>query len=151
MPGIPRPSDSTDAAAGTAAEVADLLHAVARKVRRRANADLGPLGLTAGPARALRALGRAGGPVRMGVVAERLGIAPRSATDAVDHLVGRGLAERAPDPDDGRAVVVGLTEEGRRLLRRIDEGRHRALADLASDLSPADLARLRDLLRRLAD
>ena len=75
-----------------------------RRPRRRrvapdppgANHDLGPLGVTWAQVRALRTVARCGGPVRMSELADRLGIARRSATSVVDELVERGLVGRPP-------------------------------------------------------
>ena len=39
--------------------------------------------------------------MRPSVLAERLRIAPRSATEVVDALEARGLVERGPDPTTG--------------------------------------------------
>jgi DNA-binding MarR family transcriptional regulator len=130
-------------------DVSDLLHRVARRLRARANAELGPLGLTPAQARALRTMGRSGAPLRMSELADRLRIARRSATDVVEGLVGRGYVERAADPTDGRAIAVTVSAEGRAVLAALVAMRHRALADLASDLDAADLEALRRLLARL--
>ena len=81
-----------------------------------ANRDLGPLGVTWGQVRALRTLARCDGPVRMSELADRLGIARRSATSVVDELVERGLVARHADPTDRRAVEVAVTPAGSRLL-----------------------------------
>ncbi|GAA2707243.1 MULTISPECIES: MarR family transcriptional regulator [Streptomyces] len=39
-------------------------------------------------------------------------------TQRLDRLQERGLVTRAPSPDDGRSVVVTLTDEGRALVDR---------------------------------
>ena len=49
-------------------------------------------------------------------------ISQPSVSRMVDRLATRGLVERRAAPDDGRGVVVALTEEGARLQREI--GRH---------------------------
>src|SRR5262245_50059742 len=59
----------------TSAEVADLVAALSRRIRIDASRDLGPLGVTWGQVRALRTLARAGGPLRMSDLADRLDIA----------------------------------------------------------------------------
>ena len=130
-------------------DVSDLLHRVGRRLRTAANAELEPLGLTPAQARALRTLGRADAPIRMSDLAERLRIARRSTTDVVEELVDRGYVERTADPCDGRAVAVAVTAAGRGLLATLVDLRHRALAELAADVDPADLRALRDLLHRL--
>ncbi len=134
----------------TAAEVADLVAATSRRIRIAANRDLGPLGVTWSQVRALRTLARCDGPVRMSDLAERLGIARRSTTSVVDELVERGLVERLADPGDRRAVEVGVTPAGHRLLDDLRTRRRTAASELTAALSTAELATLRDLLSRLA-
>ncbi|MFD9390289.1 MarR family transcriptional regulator [Streptomyces sp. NPDC060000] len=46
---------------------------------------------------------------------EMLGLGRSSLTGLVDRTAQRGLVRREPDPRDGRAVRVGLTEAGDRL------------------------------------
>ena len=50
---------------------------------------------------------------RMSAVAEALGVTQSTATRLVEPLVREEQVERAPAPDDGRAVVIRLTEKGR--------------------------------------
>lgn len=47
-------------------------------------------------------------------LSRRLQVHPTSITNAVDRLETAGLVERTPHPTDGRAVLVGLTDAGRR-------------------------------------
>lgn len=144
------PAATPDVASDMAAEVGDLLHEVSRRIRRAASVELEPLGLTGAQARALRTLARCGAPIRMSGLAEQLRIARRSATSVVDDLVGKGLVARHGDPSDRRAITVDVTTAGRRVLRRLDDRRHAVVADATAGMSAADLATLRDLLRRLA-
>jgi DNA-binding MarR family transcriptional regulator len=130
-------------------EVAELLHRVNRRLRRRAVEQLGRVGLTPAQARALRVVDRAERPLRMSALAEQLHIAPRSATSVVDELVERDLVARQPDPRDRRATAVVLTPRGRETRRRIASLRHEALAELANALATDDLRQLRHLLARL--
>ncbi len=134
----------------TSAEVVDLIGAAARRIRRHANRDLGPRGITWGQLRALRTLARCDGAVRMSELADRLGIARRSTTSVVDELVERGLVERRADPTDRRAVDVAVTPAGFELLDDLRTRRREAATELTSDLSSAELVALRDLLTRLS-
>src|SRR6476619_5225046 len=76
----------------SAAELGDVVSALARQLRQRAARAFEPLGLTPGAARALRVVSRYstpdadGGGIRMGDLARRLSIVPRSATGAVSAL-----------------------------------------------------------------
>jgi len=129
--------------------LADLLMGSARAMRRRWAAGLAPWDLSPHQARALRVVARHQ-PTRMGVVAEHLRIAPRSATEVLDGLHERGLVRRLPDPTDRRAVLVELTEDGRSLLAEVDAARDRESAVHLAALSDRERADLARLLRKLA-
>src|SRR5687768_1676700 len=139
---FPQPAD-------VSGEVADLIGSLARRIRMTANRDLGPLGITWSQLRALRTVAHGAGALRMSELADRLGIARRSATSVVDDLVARGFLERRDDPTDRRAVDVAVTAQGRRLLRTLRDRRRSAAREVTAALPPGELAQLRDLLRRL--
>ena len=129
----------------------ELLMGAARALRRRWSAGLGDVaGIELSPheARALRTIGHHG-PTRLGVVAEHLRIAPRSATDVVDRLEFRGLVERAPDPSDRRAMTVSLTELGTDVLAQTDSLRKEGAAEFFGALTPAQRHTLALLLTKL--
>jgi len=97
----------------------------------------------------LSALRRAGAPYELspGQLLTVTLVTSGTMTNRVDRLAHKGLVRRRPDPGDRRGVLVGLTEHG---LERVDA----ALADLLrrereilGSLSPAQQARLADLLR----
>lgn len=68
-----------------------------------------------------------------------------SLSRLVERLEKRGLVERRPAPDDGRGVLVRLTEDGRELQKRI--GREH-VRDIAALVAPALTAEeQRELLR----
>jgi DNA-binding MarR family transcriptional regulator len=70
----------------------------------------------------------------------------------VSRLEQRGLIERCADPSDGRAVLVTLTAEGRRLQRVVGRAHARAVtAAMTRALSPDEMQQLRDLGRRIID
>jgi DNA-binding MarR family transcriptional regulator len=50
--------------------------------------------------------------VRSSVLAERLGVTPQAAGQLVSELQARGYLERVPDPADGRAKLVRMTDRG---------------------------------------
>jgi DNA-binding MarR family transcriptional regulator len=52
-------------------------------------------------------------------LAERLQLRHHSVVELVNRAQRQGLVDRAPDPDDARAVRVVLTEEGERVLGRL--------------------------------
>jgi len=121
----------------------------ARGLRRSSKSELEPFGLTPSQARALGVVARSGDrPPRLGDIASRLDIAPRSATEVIDDLQAHGLVERAPDPADRRAVTIRLTEEGRALRRRIEQVRARRGDEFFGHLSAEQREDLRDLLQQ---
>ena len=61
------------------------------------------------------------GEQQAGELAEHLGVAPPTITGITDRLVRQSLIERKEDPRDRRVVLLGLTEEGRRLTSEIAE------------------------------
>ena len=135
------------------AELADVLMRAARGLRRGWHAGLEPSGLSPHQARALHVLGRTPSDegMRISELASGLRIAPRSATEVVDGLVDKGLAERGADPADRRAVVVRLTGAGTDTLAHADRARAQAAAELFGRLDAAERAELTRLLRRLTD
>ncbi|MFD0000604.1 MarR family winged helix-turn-helix transcriptional regulator [Nocardia sp. NPDC127526] len=130
-------------------DLPELFLRAARRIRRTQSADLAPLGLTPGQARALRVLARAGEPLRMSALADRLGIVPRSATTVVDALESAGLVTRSVDPANRRATLVALTDSGRAVLTRMADARRRAARDLFAVLSPDRRETLRTILAEL--
>ena len=129
-------------------ELGELLMRATRGLRRRWAAALEPWDLSPHHARALQVVGDLGGP-RLGTVAERLRIAPRSATEVIDALEERGLVERAPDDSDRRAICVALTAHGRALLAEVDAARTAAGADHFASLTADERTDLAKLLEKL--
>ena len=60
-------------------------------------------------------------PERATDLAARLGVTQASLSDTVSALVAKGLAERQPDPADGRARRIEATGEGRTLAACLPE------------------------------
>ncbi|MET1035063.1 MAG: MarR family transcriptional regulator [Arthrobacter sp.] len=162
-----------DAAIPDPQDLADQFHAAFRRLRRQWTEQLAPFGITPHQWRALGMLagrhgadagrpdaGRPGGgvappsdagtPLRLSELAERLRIAPRSATEVVDQLEARGLVVRAPDPRDRRATLVALTPEGGVLTERVGAVRGEQSDRFFARLAPEDRRELARLLGFLA-
>lgn len=58
-----------------------------------------------------------------------LNVTSGAATYRIERLVKRGVAERTPDPDDGRGYLLRISQEGMRVIDRAVE----ALADAGRD------------------
>jgi len=88
------------------------------------------------------------GSVRMGELAEALRVDASTATRAVNRLVDAGLAARERSDDDGRVMVVVLTEHGEEVHRAMMVRRRDALEGILADLSPKERLQLATLLER---
>jgi len=100
----------------------------------------------------LSALRRAGAPYQLSPkqLLQQTLVSSGTMTNRIDRLVGRRFVRREADPDDGRSVLVTLTEDGR---VRVDAAITRLMdaeAELLRRLSAADRDRLAALLRRLS-
>jgi DNA-binding MarR family transcriptional regulator len=130
----------------TTLELAELLTHTARRLRRGSIVQLTPLGLTYAQARALRLVAAQGDPLRMADLAAQLDVVPRSVTTMVDGLEAAGLVARHADPGDRRSVLVALTDEGRRLLDRLQAARRESADEIFGGLDRAQRAQLLELL-----
>jgi DNA-binding MarR family transcriptional regulator len=81
------------------------------------------------------------GPLRIGEIARRVPCSQPTATTAVAGLLAAGFVDREPDPTDGRAIRVVVTQAGRDILQSFAHSEAEVLADLLSTI-PADEARL---------
>jgi DNA-binding MarR family transcriptional regulator len=114
-----------------AARLSLALARLARVIRRGGDlAGLGP-----GSISALATLVR-DGPMRLGDLAVREGVAPPTLTRIVVGLEESGYVVRTPDPDDRRATRVQATE---------------AAIELVAGVGLARVSRLRDRIDTLAD
>ncbi|MGF1427018.1 MarR family winged helix-turn-helix transcriptional regulator [Kitasatospora sp. LaBMicrA B282] len=89
------------------------------------------------------------GSAKLAVLAQALGVNPSSAMRSVDRLEAMGLVDRQVNADNRREVVLSLTAEGRRLVDRVLEDRHREVAKIVSRLSPDRRAALVEALTAL--
>ena len=105
-------------------------------------------GLTIPQMKVLFTAARPGG-ARPGFIAERSRMAPPNVTTVLDRLADRGLLYRAPDPDDGRATIVLLTEDGKRLVRAVAAASSERLRSSLERLDDEELEQLRTGLQAL--
>jgi DNA-binding MarR family transcriptional regulator len=95
------------------------------------------------------------GPAGPGALAEVEQVRPQAMGATLAGLEVRGLVARAPDPADGRRVVMSVTAEGQRaVLDRRSLTTQRMAAVLAEDFTADERRRLADsigLFQRLAE
>ena len=89
------------------------------------------------------------GPLRAGELAELIQTDPSTVSRQVASIVKAGLVKREADPDDGRASLLVLTDEGRRVYRQQLDVRSRHMATMLRDWSEQDCRQLTFLLARL--
>lgn len=128
-------------------DTGELLVRATRALRRRWMQDTARLGLSPHQVRALRVLGDA--PVRPGRLAERLRVAPRSATEVADSLERAGLLRREPDPTDRRATLLSLTSRGAEVRRQVVDERRRISTAWLARLPERDRGELHRILTDL--
>ena len=83
-------------------------------------------------------------PLRVSELADRLSLEPATLSPLLKRLESAGLVTRRRDPDDERAVAVGLTPAGRRLRARAEQIPPAVMARLGMGLT--ELEDLRDRL-----
>jgi DNA-binding MarR family transcriptional regulator len=136
------------------ADVALALHGSIGLYARRIRRHPMPEGLTPPEMSALDLLERRG-PQAPSTIARAEQITPQAVGVTLAGLEQHGLVERTQDPDDGRRVLMSLTETGRRLVHDKHSGRVQHIAALLSDgFTEEELHTLRDaapLIERLGD
>lgn len=90
-------------------------------------------------------------PSRVGDIAERNLSDASTVSRQVSHLTSLGLLAKVPDPDDGRAQLVALTDEGAALLDELVDRREAWFGDLLSDWSDEDLTAFVGYVDRFCD
>ncbi|MGH3248515.1 MAG: MarR family winged helix-turn-helix transcriptional regulator [Trebonia sp.] len=135
-------------------EVAGALRVVVGLLVRKMRQPLNEGELTIAESSALARLER-GGPATSSDLARLDRISPQSMGVTVAALLERGLVGRSRDPEDGRRIVLTLTETGRRTVHDKRGARTELLAAALRDgFSDDELIQLRaaaTLLERLAE
>ncbi|MER7986590.1 MarR family transcriptional regulator [Streptomyces noursei] len=144
------PSRPDDAAAPPAGDAEDDRWCMAVRLLGRVEKQLDTTlqqrhGLALSDYRALCALSRpdSGPTLRMGELADRIGLQDSTVTRLIGRLEGQGLARRAAAPGDGRAVAAGVTDAGRQRYAEATPTYRAALgAALAASMANVHLADL---------
>jgi len=123
---------------------ADLRQAIGR-THRRLRSQIGDVDLSYVQYSVLVVLTRQG-PMTPGRLAELEGVQPPTMTRTVGSLAELGLVSKAPDPTDGRQVLVALTPAG---VAEVKETRRRRDAWITARLATLT-AEDREVLARAA-
>lgn len=118
-----------------------------RRLRQERQSDLTPTQLSV--LGSIRTLGSS----TPSAIAAHERVQPPSITRALNCLVDDGLAVREPHPDDGRQVLMSVSEKGEAVLAAERDRRDLWLSQRLSELTTPERATLREaaaLLERLA-
>jgi len=99
--------------------------------------DFGLSQATGLPVLVISRFGDAG--VRPGILAETLSLEASSLVRIVDHLIESGLVARHEDPQDRRAKILRLTDEGLKTAALMDQALTPFRRKLFGAFNPADV------------
>jgi len=138
-------------AAGIGAEIADALGTL---LRRSTRAGLyrqltEGLGLDEAAYPVLSGLARTG-PLSAAALAQDVGLDRSGVSRHADRLEAAGLISRQPDPADGRAILLALTEHGERVVAVTRDRLAARIASSLRDWPPAEATAFARALRRFA-
>ncbi len=88
------------------------------------------------------------GPCRASALADGFSLDKGAVSRYLSQLEDLGLLSRTPDPADGRAALLELTDLGRQRLAEMLERRRAMFGDRLAAWGDEDLARLADSLGR---
>jgi DNA-binding MarR family transcriptional regulator len=89
------------------------------------------------------------GPQRLTALAVREHVTQPAMTQLISRLEESGLVRREASPEDGRVVLVVITDEGRAMLARRRAARTERLAGIIAHLDPEHRAALASALPAL--
>src|ERR671931_1117728 len=124
-------------------EAADRFHSAAIHVLRRVRREDPATGAPPAQLSALSVL-VFGGPRTLGELAATEQVRPPTMTRIVQALENAQLVRRERDRLDGRVHRLHATAKGRRVMQRGRERRVEDLANLLAQLSPQQIARVRE-------
>ncbi len=90
---------------------------------------------------AVEQLSAAGATATVGAVADRLSVAPSTASRLIERAVATGMIERGRAANDARRVALALTDAGGALAARARSYRRDRLADVLASWPPERIER----------
>lgn len=129
-------------------EIADAFFAVSHGLRRAVDGRFHHLPYSMARLRVLFQLTEQPA-LRMGELSQCIEVAPRTMTSTIELMERDGLVQRSPDPADGRATVVTITDKGREAFAEGRRMKASVVADLFETLDPEQQVQLYEILGRL--
>lgn len=146
-------SGSATVPAPTAPALAEDLYALVVYLHKACNADLfaamGTLELTITQIKLLHQLEGCERELTLKEAAERVPLSLAAASRTVDDLVRRGFLQRHEDTEDRRMKRISLTEDGRSIIRRLNEARLNGLEQFTHTLTDDERGTLAQALAKL--
>ncbi|HEY9697583.1 MAG TPA: MarR family transcriptional regulator, partial [Trichocoleus sp.] len=84
-------------------------------------------------------------------LADAAQITKQSMNYLVEYLGDRGYVEMIPDPTDGRAKLIHLTDQGQKVQQMAIQISQQVEAEWAAQLGQRKISQLRRLLEELSD
>lgn len=81
-------------------------------------------------------------------LADAAGVTASTMTHRLDRMVGRGLVQRSPDPENRTRTIVSLTRDGWELFRRAVLDAESDEAGVFAPLTDAERTKLAELLEK---
>jgi MarR family transcriptional regulator for hemolysin len=119
--------------------VSSALVIASRQWRRTSQSVITAYNVSEACATPLLIAGRLDAPVRQVALAEMTGIEGPSLVRLLDQLCAANLVRREEDPDDRRAKIISLTDEGRSVTAKIEKELMGLRADVLQPVSREDL------------
>lgn len=79
------------------------------------------------------------GPLRASAMSTIFDVDKGAISRQVQHLVDLGLVDRTPDPDDGRATLISVSDEGARRFRDVTEHRRKWFDERLGDWTAEEI------------
>lgn len=97
------------------------------------------------------ALGKLGSPggIKIADLGRRAGLEPSTMTGVIDRMERDGLVRREDDPEDRRAQIVRLTDEGSRVRRAAASAVDAALGEAFGGIATGALDGMKGVLRKV--
>lgn len=71
-------------------------------------------------------------------LSEKMAVTTARIASLLNHMEGKKLISRYPDPDDSRQIVVVLTQEGKEAIQQIRARVISCVSDMLEELGPED-------------
>lgn len=127
------------------AEALSMINQVARNARTSLSRNLLDLGLYAGQDGVMLALDAKDG-LTPGAIAVCLGVKAPTITKTIGRLAAQGFLRREGSPDDGRMMLVFLTEAGRDQIKSIRKSQRKTEKAAFAGLKKKEVVQLLELL-----